>query len=874
MKEWNEYIHGEKGNDDMNQIKKNHKNTSDECKNVLNDPKNNNDMNPNSESLITRRRSPRSHAIKTCHLRRIREIFWDGDERYECEKRKTNIKTSSPTKKGSEEGQGKNGINRKNTTQNRSSSNSSFNFGKRMVLQKIHDSPHIYTIENFLTDAELNHFHNNIIREAEKKGTFQKSFVDHTDPLISAMNNNNSITRKETNMKKTQKVGEEVVMKQNHGCEEQQGGCSSSEKEDGARTNTLATIQSNTAATEKGAISETTNTSGPTTHLNGGDKFQVLWYFEDEDSDSSSTSSSSSKADDSKGKQDSNEATRLWWGAKLLPLETTDEHDPKSLGMFTFARHNHDSDDESDDDSDDGDEDDANNDGTTTIMISQATPPQADEDDKESSSSQSSKNIKPITISTTQPFPIRQLEYDPCAEGGYESSSISEVVFINDSLVYDISGKIACCFRPMGSKWEPSSDTLNHEVKEDHPEGSSHKNNANSKHLPSNEGKNNNRGKKLNRHIKHDLLLPFPQPTPPTTTSITNPSNTNPVTPTQNDNAPQNTANNQKCKTTSHRTSSFIPLNKTHDSKISSVESRAAELLNLRVSALEPIQLVRYSVGDYFDKHHDLGTLVDHTSGMDEHHTTTVELPTRSSALVPPRRLVTLFVYLNDVPKECGGATRFDLLKVPKSNMLGQYHDNDVTGGNNEGHDDGGTCQQKQVVLEVQPKRGMALLFCNIDRYGMPEPLTVHSGGTVLQPPTTLTLTPHEEQKMQLHSLVSSLSVPNTTETNSPSSSYSDIATCENKCDTTNDDVKMKEEGEESTTVHQNGHNHHQDQTPSPVSPFPSPRSLLSNNNDVAGSPPPSKKTKIKPSSSPITHQNTTRIPFFKYGLNIWACEQ
>ncbi|KAI2492978.1 procollagen-proline 4-dioxygenase [Fragilaria crotonensis] len=46
----------------------------------------------------------------------------------------------------------------------------------RLLLKRVHDSPHIYIIDNFLTETELNHCHS-IIQQAK----FQKSFVDASE---------------------------------------------------------------------------------------------------------------------------------------------------------------------------------------------------------------------------------------------------------------------------------------------------------------------------------------------------------------------------------------------------------------------------------------------------------------------------------------------------------------------------------------------------------------------------------------------------------------------------------------------------------------------------------------------------------------------
>lgn len=166
-----------------------------------------------------------------------------------------------------------------------------------------------------------------------------------------------------------------------------------------------------------------------------------------------------------------------------------------------------------------------------------------------------------------------------------------------------------------------------------------------------------------------------------------------------------NSKNNKNISVqTTQRTSKVIHFNKAHHKKIISIERRAAELLSVPTDCIEPLQLVRYQQGEYFQPHHDLGTLYDDG---------TVELPP-SSFLFPPRRLVTIFVYINDVPEGCGGATKFPLL-LDQDTL--KSHPND-----------GGT-------LQIQPKRGMALLFCNIDRLGFPEPSTVHSGEPLISIP-------------------------------------------------------------------------------------------------------------------------------------------
>lgn len=65
--------------------------------------------------------------IKTTGLARIAEIFFEDDRLYDSEFGLTD---------GDE---------------NSSSSDEEINYGKRMRLRKIHDSPHIYVVEDFLT---------------------------------------------------------------------------------------------------------------------------------------------------------------------------------------------------------------------------------------------------------------------------------------------------------------------------------------------------------------------------------------------------------------------------------------------------------------------------------------------------------------------------------------------------------------------------------------------------------------------------------------------------------------------------------------------------------------------------------------------------
>jgi len=114
-----------------------------------------------------------------------------------------------------------------------------------------------------------------------------------------------------------------------------------------------------------------------------------------------------------------------------------------------------------------------------------------------------------------------------------------------------------------------------------------------------------------------------------------------------------------------HRTSTFLSVQKQADAKIASLERKAADLLGLCTSRLEPLQLVRYRHDQqFFNVHHDLGLLLENGK---------VELPPKQSFY--KRRIATIFCYLNDV--KAGGCTHFPAC------------------GN----------------LRVKPKRGRAVLF-------------------------------------------------------------------------------------------------------------------------------------------------------------------
>ena len=155
---------------------------------------------------------------------------------------------------------------------------------------------------------------------------------------------------------------------------------------------------------------------------------------------------------------------------------------------------------------------------------------------------------------------------------------------------------------------------------------------------------------------------------------------------------PENDANVQ-------RTSTFVQFGKLSNSLIAAIERKAADLLCMPNHSIEPLQLVRYSRGQFFHDHHDMGMLFEDGS---------VELPNKT-AMTPPRRLVTILVYLNDMPNDdCGGSTHFPLLN---------RHENDSDIGR-EG-------------LSIRPKKNMAVVWCNIKKDGTPDERLVHRGETL-----------------------------------------------------------------------------------------------------------------------------------------------
>jgi prolyl 4-hydroxylase len=137
---------------------------------------------------------------------------------------------------------------------------------------------------------------------------------------------------------------------------------------------------------------------------------------------------------------------------------------------------------------------------------------------------------------------------------------------------------------------------------------------------------------------------------------------------------------------TQYRTSHSMHIKKGADDTIRRVEGRAADLVGMPVANVEGLQLVSYTNGQSFDVHHDIGPIDDACEHVVQ--------------VVPPRRIVTLFVYLNDQPAGVGH-TEFPLIGP----------------------------------LSVQPRRGSALLWCNVHARdpSMPDDAVIHCAKPVPQ---------------------------------------------------------------------------------------------------------------------------------------------
>lgn len=105
-----------------------------------------------------------------------------------------------------------------------------------------------------------------------------------------------------------------------------------------------------------------------------------------------------------------------------------------------------------------------------------------------------------------------------------------------------------------------------------------------------------------------------------------------------------------------------------------------------------------------------------------------VELPKKATRTAP-RRIITILVYLNDFPDECGGATQFPLLEC--ANVKSCNDDGEGLSSDDVNTSDGEMRRQKQnqvSCLSIQPKKAMAVMWCNVTKDGVPDPRLVHCG--------------------------------------------------------------------------------------------------------------------------------------------------
>jgi hypothetical protein len=165
-----------------------------------------------------------------------------------------------------------------------------------------------------------------------------------------------------------------------------------------------------------------------------------------------------------------------------------------------------------------------------------------------------------------------------------------------------------------------------------------------------------------------------------------------------------------------HRTSTFLALNKQHDSRISSIEQKVASLFSCSTKQIEGLQLVRYqSPNQFFNVHHDLG-IYDESTG-------TVELPKKS--IWYHRRMVSIFCYLNTVPSNHGGATYFPRCtsRNTRREEVGSHmdgtnttldHINPCNELGNEKSNNGMAIDCSDTGLRIYPVAGRAVVFSNV----------------------------------------------------------------------------------------------------------------------------------------------------------------
>ena len=140
------------------------------------------------------------------------------------------------------------------------------------------------------------------------------------------------------------------------------------------------------------------------------------------------------------------------------------------------------------------------------------------------------------------------------------------------------------------------------------------------------------------------------------------------------------------------RTSSTCHLATAHDNIIQAIEKRAATLLRTPAACVEPLQVVKYGAQQQYKPHFDYFPEKSDYFVANTHHGYVDE----DGREHPNQRLYTLFVYLNQpdaAHTACAGGTVF-----PECNY------------------------------EIIPKKGMAVLFHNLDERGREDTMALHGG--------------------------------------------------------------------------------------------------------------------------------------------------
>lgn len=147
------------------------------------------------------------------------------------------------------------------------------------------------------------------------------------------------------------------------------------------------------------------------------------------------------------------------------------------------------------------------------------------------------------------------------------------------------------------------------------------------------------------------------------------------------------------------RTSTQARLPKGGGKVVSRIERRAHALLNVPESHGEPLQVLRYDVGQKYDAHHDY--FDPELYAGQPHMLEMVEGGKRN-------RLATLLWYMQE-PSGGGGETHFPRaggLPVPHSFL----------------------CDENDSGIKVRPKQGKATLFYSLRPDGAPDPFSLHGG--------------------------------------------------------------------------------------------------------------------------------------------------